>query len=62
MKAKEIRELSAEELQGKLTELRDKAFRQRMQKSLGQIENPQALRETKKDIARILTVLTEKRA
>ncbi len=62
MKAKEIRELSVEELQGKLTELRDKAFRQRMQKSLGQIENPQALRETKKDIARILTVLTEKRA
>lgn len=62
MKAKEIKAMTVNEIQNKLTELQDKLFKQKIQKSLGQAENPYKLRETRKNIAKLLTILTEKRS
>jgi len=61
MKAKEIRSMTESEIESKLAELQDKFFKQRIQKALGQAENPQKLSQTKKDIARLLTILAEKK-
>ena len=61
MKAKDIRSMTIDEMEGKLAELKDKLFKQKIQKSLGQSDNPFKLKETRKDIARISTILTEKR-
>lgn len=60
MKAEELRELSIVELQEKLRELREELFNLRFQKSIHQLENPMRIREVKKDIARVLTVIREK--
>ena len=57
MKIRELKELSADELQVKEVELRDQLFKLRFQKSLGQLENPMKLKSVKKDIARIKTLL-----
>ncbi|MCJ7612348.1 MAG: 50S ribosomal protein L29 [Candidatus Aminicenantes bacterium] len=59
MKAREYRELSDEELKVKAAELRDQLFKLRFQHSLGQLENAGKLRNIKRDIARIETVLKE---
>jgi len=61
MKARELRELSGEELHSKETELKDQLFKLRFQHSLGQIEDAVKLRNLKKDIARIETILREQR-
>ena len=61
MKAKDIRSMTIDEIDGKLAELKDKLFKQKIQKSLGQADNPFKLKQTKKDIARLSTILTEKR-
>ena len=60
MKAKEIRSMTVEEIENKVTELQDKLFKQKIQKSLGQADNLFKIRTTKKDIARMKTILTEK--
>jgi large subunit ribosomal protein L29 len=57
MKIKEFKELSTDELQAKELELRDQLFKLRFQKSLGQLENPMKVRNIRKDIARIKTLL-----
>ena len=62
MKAKEIRSMTAEEIENKLIDLKDKLFKQKVQKSLGQSENPYKISETRKDIARFNTILSEKRS
>lgn len=62
MKAKEVRSMTADEMENKLAELKDKLFKQKIQKSLGQADNPFKIRNTRKDIARILTILNEKRS
>jgi large subunit ribosomal protein L29 len=62
MKAKEIRSMTVNEIQDKLTESQDKLFKQRIQKALGQAENPHKMKHTRKDIARLLTILAEKRS
>lgn len=62
MKAKEIRSMTVSEVENKLAELQDKLFKQRIQKTLGQSENPHKINETRKDIARLLTILAEKRS
>lgn len=62
MKAKEIKAMTVDEIQNKLTEMQDKLFKQKIQKSLGQADNPHKLRGTRKDIAKLLTILTEKRS
>ena len=59
MKPSEIRALSPEEMQQKLTELKHELFNLRFQHEVGQLENPSKMKETQKDIARINTVLTE---
>ncbi|RJX34436.1 MAG: 50S ribosomal protein L29 [Desulfarculus sp.] len=59
MKAAELRELSAEELTRKLADLRQELFNLKFQHATGQLENPMRVRETKKDIARVLTLLSE---
>ena len=62
MKTKEIRNLSVDEMETKLVELKDKLFKQKIQKSLGQSESSSNIRGTRKDIAKILTIITEKRS
>jgi len=58
---KEIRGLSEEELQQKLNELRSELIRLRTQVVMGTIKDTMAIRNIRKNIARILTVLNEKR-
>jgi large subunit ribosomal protein L29 len=60
MKVGEIRELSVDELQGRERELDDQLFRLRIQKSMGQLAAPVKVRELRKDLARIKTILREK--
>jgi large subunit ribosomal protein L29 len=56
MKAAEIRNLSAEELDKKLAELKDELFKLRFQQAVNQLDNPMRIKAVKKDIARIMTV------
>ncbi|MBE3583622.1 MAG: 50S ribosomal protein L29 [Limnochordaceae bacterium] len=60
MKASEIRELDAEELQRRLSGLKEELFNLRFQLATGQLENTSRVREVRKDIARILTNLRER--
>ncbi len=59
MKAKELRDLSAEELKEKERELGRELFNLRFQKATGQLGNTAMLGKTKKDLARVKTVLNE---
>lgn len=60
MKAREFREMSADELQSKETELKDQLFKLRFQHALGQLENALKLKSIRRDIARLKTILKEK--
>ncbi|MGE5481743.1 MAG: 50S ribosomal protein L29 [Bacteroidota bacterium] len=60
MKASEIRELDRDELQRRLGTLREELFNLRFQLATGQLENTSRVRQVRKDIARILTILREK--
>ena len=60
MKAKELKNLSVEELTRKLDELRKDLFMLRMQHATNQLDNPMRLNAVKKDIARIKTIIREK--
>jgi large subunit ribosomal protein L29 len=59
MKLQELKELSVDELQAKEVELRDQLFKLRFQHALGQLENAMKLKNIRKDIARIKTLLRE---
>lgn len=61
MKASEMRDQSVEELQGRENELAEQLFALRLQKVTGQLEKPSRVRQVRKDLARVLTVLREKR-
>ena len=61
MKAKELRDLAPGELATKGRELRDQLWSARMKKATGQLENTALLRTLRRDIARVETVLREKR-
>jgi large subunit ribosomal protein L29 len=61
MKAGELRDLAAAELTAKGRELRDQLWNARMKKATGQLENTALLRTLRRDIARVETVLREKR-
>jgi large subunit ribosomal protein L29 len=61
MKAREIRELTLEELAVKSRELRGDLFNARVKRSTGQLENTAKLEQLRRDIARVETVLREKR-
>ena len=60
MKASEIRELSVEELELKIKELKEELFQLRFQHAINQLDNPMRLKAGKKDIARIKTVLRQR--
>ena len=60
MKAKELKNLSVEELDKKLNGLKKDLFMLRMQHATNQLDNPVKIRETKHDIARVKTMLREK--
>jgi large subunit ribosomal protein L29 len=60
MKPDQIREMSVDGLRSKERELQEQLFRLRFQKSIGQLDNALKLRETRRDIARVKTVLKEK--
>lgn len=61
MKIKEIRESSTEELNARKRELRESAFQLRLQQKLGQLEKPSQIKAVRREIARIETVLNERR-
>ncbi len=61
MKASEIRDLTQEELQLKYDETRKELFNLRMQKATGQIERPLRLRDLRRDVARLRTVVNERK-
>jgi large subunit ribosomal protein L29 len=60
MKVAEIRELSEDDLRHREKELDDQLFRLRIQKSMGQLEAPAKMRDLRRDLARIKTILREK--
>ncbi|MCK5060447.1 50S ribosomal protein L29 [Candidatus Bipolaricaulota bacterium] len=60
MKAIEIRELTVEELEHKESELKGKLLNLRFQKVTGELDNIAELAKTRKDIARVLTIKSEK--
>ena len=62
MNAKEIRQMTVEELNAKLKELKGELFTLRFQHAINQLENPHKLVEVKKDLARVMTVLNQKNA
>ena len=62
MKVKEFRELSTEQLEVKLSELKRELFNLRFQHAINQLENPHKITDVKRDIARVMTVLHEKKA
>ena len=59
MKAKEIREMTPDELNAKLKELKTELFNLRFQHAINQLDNPHKMTEVKHDIARVMTVLQE---
>jgi large subunit ribosomal protein L29 len=61
MKASELRDLAAEELAIRERDLIDQLFRMRIQKSMGQLEAPDKIRTVRRDLARVKTVLRQKR-
>lgn len=60
MRAKEIRELSVDEMRQKERETAEEIFRLRMRKSTGQLENPMRLRLLRRDLARLKTLQHER--
>jgi large subunit ribosomal protein L29 len=60
MKAAKVREMGLEELRAKERELQEQLFRLRVQQSIGQLDNAIKLRQARRDIARVKTVLREK--
>ena len=62
MKAEEIRQLTADQLDDQLVKLKKEQFNLRFQRASGQLENTSRVREVRRDIARIKTVQTQKRS
>ena len=62
MKVTELRNMTADQLQAKLKELKSELFTLRFQHAINQLENPHKITDVKRDIARVMTVLQEKNA
>ncbi|MBO5851733.1 MAG: 50S ribosomal protein L29 [Clostridia bacterium] len=60
MKAKEIKEMTNDELVAKLESLKEELFNLRFRHATGQLENPNMLKFVKKDIARVKTIICER--
>jgi large subunit ribosomal protein L29 len=59
MKASEIKVLSMEEMLRKLDDLKQELFNLRFQHETGQLENPQKMKQAKRDIARVKTIIKQ---
>jgi large subunit ribosomal protein L29 len=59
MKASEAREMTVEEMRRKLIDLKQELFNLRFQHQIGQLENQAKIRQTRQDIARLMTVIRE---
>ena len=59
---KDLRAMSVEELNAKLKELKEELFTLRFQHAINQLDNPQKMVDVKKNIARVMTILSEKNA
>ncbi len=59
MKAKEIREMTEEEINAKIASLKEELFNLKFQAALGNLEKPARMNEIKRTIARMKTILTE---
>lgn len=62
MKVTELRDMTADQLQAKLKELKGELFNLRFQHAINQLDNPHKIADVKRDIARVMTVLQEKNA
>ena len=62
MKASEIREMTVEELNKKVLELKEELFHLNFQNAINQLDNPHKIADVKKDIARVMTALNKKAA
>jgi large subunit ribosomal protein L29 len=60
MKPAEVRELTTDDLRARVQDLDDQLFRLRIQKSMGQLEAPAKVRQIRRDLARMKTILREK--
>lgn len=60
MKARELRQMSDEELAKKLDDSKDELFRLRFQLATGQLDNPMRIREVRRTIARLKTIIRER--
>ena len=60
MKIKDLRELSTKELEGKIIETKKELFSLRMKQSTGTLDKPSRIKELRKDVARMKTILKEK--
>ena len=61
LKAEKIRDMNEEEILGKIKELTEEIFNLRFRNSMRQLQNPVSIREKRRDIARLRTILTEHR-
>lgn len=59
MKASEIRAMSLDEMRRKADDLKEELFNLRFQHEIGQLENPMKMKQTKRDIARVKTIIKE---
>ena len=62
MKATELRAMSEADLSAKLADLKKELFNLRFQHAINQLDNPHVISDTKKDIARVMTVLRQKQS
>ena len=62
MKAVDMRQMTVEELNAKLKELKSELFKLRFQNEINQLDNPHKIADVKKDIARVMTALNKKAA
>jgi large subunit ribosomal protein L29 len=62
MKPQQVRDMSDDELKAKLAELTDELFHLRLRRATAQLANPMKVRETRRDVARVRTVMRERAA
>jgi len=62
VKASELRTKTSEELESMLKDLKTELFTLRFQHAINQLDNPHKIADTKKDIARVMTIIAEKKA
>ena len=61
MKVNEIRELTTEQIEAKIAETKDEIFNLRMKQATGNLEKPSRIKELRKDVARMKTILVERK-